>query len=84
MMSAVPAVATSLNPMSTKRRATSATLGLVVIVDADEHRALRRQLLSRRDLRLGERFAEIFAHAHHFAGGAHLRAEHRIDAREIC
>ena len=51
-----------------------------MIGDADEDRSLRGQLLSGGELRLGEGFAEVVGHAHHFAGGFHLRPEHRVDA----
>ena len=55
----------------------------VAIVDREEHAALIRQRRARAQLRLGERLAEILAHAHHFAGGAHLRTQRRIDAGEL-
>ena len=57
---------------------------LVVVVDADEDRALLGQRAAGADLRLQERFAEIDAHAHHFAGGAHLRARAPGPRRGIC
>jgi len=53
---------------------------LVVIGDADEERALRRQLLSRGDLRFGKSFAEIVGDTHDFSGGAHFGAEDGVDA----
>ena len=56
---------------------------LVAIVHADEHAALVGQRRAGAQLRFGERFAEILADAHHFAGRAHLRTQRRIDARKF-
>jgi hypothetical protein len=53
---------------------------LVVVGDADEHRAFGRQFLAGGDLRLGKGLAEVVGHAHHFSGGAHLGAKNRVDA----
>ena len=80
---AVPRVATSWKPSSAKRLADLDGLRLVVIVDADEDRALFGQRAAGADLRFQERLAEVHADAHHFAGGAHLRSERRIDAGEF-
>ena len=57
--------------------------GFVAIVHADENHAALGQRSARAQLRLAERFAEIFADAHHFARRSHLRPQRRIDAREI-
>src|SRR6185312_4454137 len=56
---------------------------LVVVGDADEDHALRRQLLSGGELGFGEGFAEVVGHAHDFSGGLHLRAEDRVHAGEF-
>src|SRR6516225_6918682 len=56
---------------------------LVSIGDADEDRALGRQLLSSRELRLRKGLAEVIGNTHHFAGGFHFGAEHRVDAGEF-
>ena len=55
---------------------------LVAVAHADEGLALGRQLDAGGELRLDERFAEGLADTHHFAGGLHLGAEDRVDARE--
>jgi hypothetical protein len=34
-------------------------------------------------LRLGEGLAEVVGHAHHFAGGLHLRPQHGVDAGKL-
>src|SRR5688572_15588100 len=54
---------------------------LVAVVHADEHAALLGQALSRAHHRFAEGRAEVVGTAHDFAGGLHLRAEDRIDAR---
>ncbi len=56
---------------------------LVVVVDGEEDGAAGGQNLAGGELRLGEGFAEGGGHAHHFAGGLHLRAENRIDAGKL-
>ncbi len=56
---------------------------LVAIADAEENGAFGRQLQAGGKLRFGERFAEVVGHAHHFAGGFHLRAEDGVDAGEL-
>ena len=53
------------------------------VIDAQEHRAAFRQRCSGAELGLGECFAEVLAHAHHFAGGAHLRAQCRVHSGEL-
>ena len=58
-------------------------LGLVVVADAQEHRALGRQLHSSGHLALGERHAEAHVDAHHLAGRPHLRPEYHVHAREL-
>ncbi len=55
---------------------------LVPVRDRDEHRAFEREREFGRFLRLVEREAEIIGQAEHLAGGAHLRAEHRVDLGE--
>ena len=77
--SAVPAVATSLNPMSTNLRAIVATWRLSLSVTLMNTVPLSGQLLSGGELRFGERLAKIIGHAHDFPGGFHLRTEDRID-----
>src|SRR5205823_5687205 len=56
---------------------------LVLIADAQEHRALHGQFLSSAQLCLGEGFAEILAYAHYFTGRTHFRTENHIHAREL-
>jgi hypothetical protein len=51
-----------------------------MIGDADEDRALGRQLLSSGDLRFGEGFAEVVRDAHDFARRPHLGTENGIDS----
>ena len=57
---------------------------LVVVVHTKEDGSLHRKHLPGRDLRLGEGFAEVVGDAHDFTSGFHLRAEYRINARELC
>ena len=56
---------------------------LVVVVHAEEHRSLGGQHLSGRKLRLRKCFTKARRHAHHFAGGFHLRPQNRIDAGKL-
>ena len=60
---------------------------LVIVLDRQEHLAHRicraRQLGTRTELAFDESFAEGLAHAHHLAGGLHLRAEDGVHAREL-
>src|ERR1700683_113775 len=60
-----------------------ADMFFVVVVDADENDARKRQPLTSGQLRLGERQAEGRRDAHDLAGGAHFGAENRIDAPEF-
>ena len=56
---------------------------LVVVVHRDEYRALTRERVVARDLRLEERGAERVGDPHHLARGAHLGAEHGIELAEL-
>jgi len=55
---------------------------LVRVRDGDEDRAAGRQGRAGGGLGLGERGREVPGHAHHLTGGAHLRAEARVEAVE--
>ena len=54
-----------------------------MIVDAEERRALQRETLAGGELGFCESEPEGGGDAHHFAGGAHFRAEDRIDTAEF-
>ena len=55
---------------------------LVAVGHGDERRPAVGQRRAGRGLRLGERRREVARDAHHLAGRAHLRAEHRVGALE--
>src|SRR5207249_2925234 len=59
------------------------TGGLVPVGQGEEHRAPVGQLVDDGGLALGEGHAEGAVDAHHLAGGAHLRAEERVDAEAV-
>ena len=59
------------------------SLGPIGLLDADKGRARRRQARASRKLALDESLGEGLADPHHLARGLHLRAEDRIDAREL-
>ena len=55
---------------------------LVAVLDADEHPAAVGQLGEGAQLALGKGGGEIGINAHHFAGGAHFGAQHRVHTGE--
>ena len=57
-------------------------LRLVAVCHREEHRSLHGQSSACRHLALHEGEAEVLVHPHDLAGGAHLRAEQRVDAGE--
>ena len=57
-------------------------LRLVTVLHGNEHAARLRQHGGRRKLALGKGRGEIGINAHHFAGGLHFGAEHRINTGE--
>ena len=79
---AVPRVHTSAKPSATRSRATCTAASLSDVAYADEGAPVLRQLDPGGELRLDERLAERFAHAHHLAGGLHFRSEDGVDSRE--
>ena len=81
---AVPARGQQLESQLRKSRASGTTCALIVVVDAEENRALARQALPGGELRLGEGLAEAARDAHDFAGRAHLRARGSCPRRETC
>ena len=65
-------------------RAIGSTRRLVLVAHADEDRAAApASTVPARDLRLGERRAEVVVDPHHLAGRPHLGPEHRVDAGEL-
>jgi hypothetical protein len=53
---------------------------LVMVGDADEDAALRRQFLSGRQLGFSESFSKRIGDAHNLSGGLHLRSKHGVHA----
>ena len=80
---AVPRVATSSNPRSTRSRANSRDAGFVRLFTLSNARPPRGSFSPLASVRLRERFGEAVAHAHHFAGRFHFRAENRIRAGKL-
>ena len=55
---------------------------LIGIAHGEERRSALRKRSARGALGLGDRRGEVRGARHHLAGGAHLRPEHRVSARE--
>ena len=53
-------------------------LGLVGVLDAEDHAAFQGNVLPRGQLGLGKGQAEILVYAHDFPGGAHLRPQQGV------
>ena len=79
---AVPAVAAIEKPSSANRRAATRPASLSRSASDRKTVPLLRQRVARAGLALGERHAERAVDAHHLAGRAHLRPEHRVDVGE--
>src|ERR1035438_5036490 len=56
---------------------------LVIVVDGEKDRTLRRKHMPGRKLGLRKRLAESGRHAHHLARRLHLRAQNRIDTGKL-
>ena len=79
----MPRVATSWNPSSANARATSTASALSRSFTLMKTAPLSGSGVPALNCAFANASPKFYADAHHFAGGAHFRAERRIDAREL-